>query len=274
MATIKGDRMMTARLFDLSGRKAFITGATKGIGRAVADAFADHGATFVLTSRSQAEAEEVALTIDQRVGRGAAFGMAADLADLARTIEAYDEAVKLLGQIDILVCNAAALPNAFAAADKIDLREYERMVSVNIVNNAGLINHAAAAMKERRDGDLLVTTSSTGVWPAFGVMPYGVSKAGLNFLVEALGAELAPYNVRVNAVAPGLTRTAAMEERSRLDPEFMQTLTKSIPLRRVVEPEAIAAGMVFLASSGGRSMTGQILSIDGGRPGLGAADDL
>jgi len=94
-------------------------------------------------------------------------------------------------------------------------------------------------------------------------------KGRLNFLVEALGAELAPYNVRANAVAPGLTRTAAMEERSRLDPEFMQALTRSIPLRRVVGPEAIAAGMVFLASSGGRSITGQILSIDGGRPGLG-----
>lgn len=261
---------MRDSLFDLTGTKAFITGATKGIGRSIADAFADHGATFVLTSRNQADADAVAREINQRIGREAAFGMAADLADLAQSIAVYDEAVKLLGRIDVLVCNAAALPEGFGPADATDAQEYARLMNVNVVNNAGLLNHAAKAMKERRDGVLLVTSSAAGIWPTFGVLPYGVSKAGLNFLVQALGEELAPYGVRVNGVSPGLTRSASMEETFRQEPERMQELADSVPLRRIVEPEAIAAGMVFLASTAGRYMTGQIISIDGGRKGRGA----
>lgn len=261
---------MVRNLFDLTGKTAFITGGTKGIGYAIANAFVDHGATIVFTSRTADAVKVVADEINQRAGRNAASGVVADLADVAQTLAAYDQAVESLGRVDVLVCNAAALPQTFGPADQTDAAEYARLVNVNIVNNAALMNHAAVDMKARRDGDILVTTSASGVRPSFGVLAYGVSKAGLNFLVRGLGAELAPYNIRVNGVSPGLTRTAAMEERTRQDPEWIESLTAGIPLGRVVEPEEIAAGMVFLASAGGKSMAGQILNIDGGEPGTGA----
>ncbi|MFB0874911.1 MULTISPECIES: SDR family NAD(P)-dependent oxidoreductase [unclassified Sphingobium] len=264
---------MTGKLFDLTGKRAFITGATKGIGYAIANAFVDHGATIVLTSRTLDAVKAVADEINARVGREAAFGMAADLADLPQSLQTYDAAADLLGQIDVLVCNAAALSNTYGPAAKSDASEYARLMNVNIVHNAAMMNHAAVAMKARRDGVILVTTSASGVRPSYGVLPYGVSKAGLNFLVRALGAELAPFNVRVNGVAPGLTRSAAMEETMRRNPAYVEGLKADIPLRRIVEAEEIAAGMVFLASAGGRSMAGQILQIDGGEPGPGVPKD-
>jgi NAD(P)-dependent dehydrogenase (short-subunit alcohol dehydrogenase family) len=142
-------------------------------------------------------------------------------------------------------------------------------MQANIVNNLGLMTHAAGAMKERRDGVILVTSSAGGVRPAYGVFPYGVAKAGLNFAVRNLGAELAPYNVRVNGVAPGLTRSWSLEQTMKEDPAVVERFKQGIPLRRIIQPEEIAAGMVFLASEGGKAMTGQMIVMDGGEPGPG-----
>jgi NAD(P)-dependent dehydrogenase (short-subunit alcohol dehydrogenase family) len=105
--------------------------------------------------------------------------------------------------------------------------------------------------------------------PAYGMLPYGVAKAGLNHAVRSLGAELAPFNIRVNAIAPGMTRSWSLEEETKRNPEVVERYARSIPLGRIIEPEEIAAGMVFLASTGGRSITGQVIVIDGGEPGVG-----
>lgn len=260
---------MTSTLFDLSGKTAYITGATKGIGRAIAQAFVDCGATIVISSRTANDVDEAAAAINAAAGRQAAFGITADLADIPQSLLAYDRAAELLGQVDTLVCNAAALPQTFGPLQATDPAEFARLVNVNIVHNAALMNHAGAAMKARGDGVILVTTSASGVRPSYGVLPYGVSKAGLGFLVRSLASEFAPFNVRVNAVSPGLTRSDAMTQRTAEDPDYIDRLIADIPLQRVVEPEEIAAGMVFLATTGGRSITGQVISIDGGEPGPG-----
>jgi NAD(P)-dependent dehydrogenase (short-subunit alcohol dehydrogenase family) len=258
---------MAQPLFDLTGRKAFITGATKGIGRAIAEAFADHGADIALTSRHKSEATAAATEINARVGRGVAIGIQSDLYDLADTIRGYDEAAGHFGRIDILVCNAAATTSIFGAAAEFSTEEFTSLLQANVVNNSALMNHAAVAMKERRDGVILVTSSASGLRPAYGVYPYGVSKAALNHAVRGLAAEFAPFNVRVNGVAPGLTRSWSLEQSMKEDPSVIDMFKKKIPLGRIVEAEEIAAGMVFLASAGGRSMTGKILVIDGGEPG-------
>lgn len=256
-------------LFDLTGRTAFVTGATKGIGRAIAEAFADHGATLILTSRHLNEAQTAASEINSRTGRKAATGMESDLLDLPGTLAAYDAGVELLGRVDILVCNAAATPSTFGGAADFTVEEYSRLMQGNVVNNIALMNHAATAMKQRRDGVILATSSAAGVRPAYGVFPYGVSKAALCHAVRSLGAELAPFNVRVNAIAPGLTRSWSMEQAMEHDPEMIETFKQGVPLRRIIEAEEIAAGMVFLATEGGKAIAGQTIAMDGGEPGPG-----
>jgi len=245
---------MTESLFDLTGKFALITGATKGIGRAIAEAFVDHGATIAVTSRK------------------AAIGVAADLHDRATLIAAYDAALEHLGRIDVLVCNAATVPSNYGAADETPLEEYSSLMESNIVNNAALMLHASKAMKARRDGVIVAVSSTGGINPTYGAMPYGVSKAGLNFFVKGLGGELAPYNVRVNAVAPGLTRSWSMEQSVKAHPEAMANFTKRVPLGRIIEPKEIAAGVILLATEGGKAMTGQIISMGAGDRGYGAPE--
>ena len=260
---------MLRNLFDLTGKTAFITGATKGIGRSIVEAFVDHGATVVLSSRKGHEAEAAALEINARYGREAAFGVEADLGKLDQMLAAYDSAVTRLGKIDVLVCNAAETPDGFGAAADFPREKYVRLMELNIINNAMLMNHAAVAMKARRDGVILATSSAAGSRPSFGIFPYGVAKAGLNHVIRGLGAELAPYNVRVNAVAPGLTRSFSLEHAIKETPEAIEQFRLAVPLGRIIEPEEIAAGMVFLASEGGKALTGQVILMDGCEPGSG-----
>jgi NAD(P)-dependent dehydrogenase (short-subunit alcohol dehydrogenase family) len=260
---------MPQPLFDLTGKRALITGATKGIGRAIAEAFVDHGATVAITSRDAGDAADAARAIDARAGRKAAIGVGCDLDDLNATLAAFDEALDRLGAMDVLICNAAATPSRYGAAADLPIDEYEHLLQTNIVHNLALMNRAATHMKERGEGVILVTSSGAGMRPAYGMLPYGVAKAGLNHAVRSLGAELAPFNIRVNAIAPGMTRSWSLEEEMKRNPEVIERYARSIPLGRIIEPEEIAAGMVFLASTGGRSITGQVIVIDGGEPGVG-----
>lgn len=257
---------MRSAMFDLGGKVVLITGASKGIGRAIAEVFVDHGATVCITAREQANAEAAAAEINARAGRESAFGFAADIHDLPTMIAAHDAVATRFGRVDVLVCNAAATTHSFGEAASFPLDEHASMMQANIVNNVALMSHAAVAMKERRAGVILATSSASGVRPAFGVFPYGVSKAGLNFAVRALAAEYAPFNVRVNAVAPGLTWSWSLREALKENPEAIERFKAMIPLGRIVEPEEIAAGMLLLASDAGRSITGQVLAIDGGEP--------
>jgi NAD(P)-dependent dehydrogenase (short-subunit alcohol dehydrogenase family) len=264
-----GDDCMSGSLFDLTGKRAFITGATKGIGRAIAEAYVDHGALVALTSRHGAEADAAAREINERVGRDAVIGIESDLFDLPKLLASYDEAVAHFGQIDVLVCNAAATSSIFGSAPDFSVEEYTHLMQANIVNNIALMNHASAAMKERRDGVILATSSASGHRAAYGVFPYGVSKAGLNHAVRCLAGELAPFNVRVNGIAPGLTWSWSLEQSMKEDPEVIERFKRGIPLRRIIQPQEIAAGMVFLASEGGKAMAGHIIVMDGGEPGTG-----
>lgn len=260
---------MAQNLFDLSGKFAFITGSTKGIGRSIAEAFVDHGATVAVTGRNAADAEAAAAEINARAGRDAAFGVAYEVGNLDSSIAAYDAAVARTGRMDIVVLNAAALPESYGPAADISIDEFRQLVNANIVNNTGVINHAAKAMKERRDGVILVTSSAGGLRPSFGVFPYAVSKAGLCFVVRSLAPELAAYNVRLNAVAPGLTMSYSLAETMKHNPDLIEGFKSTIPLQRITQPEEVAAGMIFLASTAGRSITGQTIAIDGGEPALG-----
>ena len=265
---------MTYPLFDLTGKKALITGSTKGIGREIAEAFADHGAQVAVCGRKLADAEAAAADINARVGREAAFGLAADLMDRTGLIAAHDTAVARMGRIDVLVCNAAMTPEDYCSMLDYPADGYSKLMEGNIVNNAALMSHAARPMKERRDGVILATSSGGGINPGYSTVPYGISKAGLNFLVAGLAAELAPFNVRVNAVAPGLTRSWSMEQTMKHNPAAMDVFVSRVPMRRIIEGREIAAGMVFLASEGGKAITGEVIAMTAGTAGNGAPPDV
>jgi len=264
---------MASSLFDLTGKTALITGSTKGIGREIAEAFVDHGAQVAVCGRKLADAEAAAAEINARVGRDAAFGLSADLMDRGSLFAAHDAAVARMGRIDVLVCNAAQTPTEFGSMLDYPAEGYITLMEGNIVNNAALMNHAARPMKERRDGVILVTSSGGGLHPAYATVPYGASKAGLNFIVAGLGAELAPFNVRVNAIAPGLTRSWSMEETMKHDPKAADMFLSRVPMRRIIEGREIAAGMVFLASEGGKAITGETIAMTAGTAGNGAPPD-
>lgn len=261
---------MTDSLFDLTGKFALITGGTKGIGRGIADAFADYGASFAITGRKLEDAQAAAAEINARVGREAVIGLSAEIADRASLIAAHDAAEAHFGRIDVLVCNAAVVPTHYGSVFDWALDEYSALMEANVVNNAALMMHAAIPMKARRDGVIIATSSSGGIWPSYGGIPYSVSKAGLNFWVRGLAAEIAPYNVRVNAVAPGLTRSWNMVQEEKKNPEAMKMYESRVPLRRIIETREIAAAAVMLASVAGLGTTGQVIAVAGGEPGNGA----
>jgi hypothetical protein len=250
-------------LFDLTDKVAVITGSSRGIGRAIAEQMAAHGARVVISSRSAADCEAVAESISSDHPESA-IGVAADISvesDLRRLVSQTQRA---FGQIDVLVCNAASSPGTtpLSALSADDLRA---MLDHNVVSNHVLIQLVAPQMMERGDGSIIIVSSIGGLRGSPGIAGgYAVSKAGDFQLARSLAVEMGPRNVRVNCIAPGLTRT----ELARAlwdDPERLASLTARTPLGRMAEPEEIAGAAVFLASRAASYITGETIVIDGGK---------
>jgi NAD(P)-dependent dehydrogenase (short-subunit alcohol dehydrogenase family) len=255
---------MSSSLFDLSGKAAIITGSTKGIGRAIAEAMAAHGAGVVICSRKAeacaAVAEGINAAHPQGPGRAVAIpaniGRKEELASLvAQTRAAF-------GRIDVLVCNAAVNPYYGSMQDLPD-DAFEKILKVNIMANHWLIQMVLPEMIARRDGSIILVSSIGGLKGHDKLGAYCISKAADFQLVRNLAYENGPHNVRVNAISPGLIRTdfsRALWE----DPENLARRTAHDPLRRIGEPEEVAGIAVYLAARAGSFTTGQNFVIDGG----------
>ncbi len=249
-------------LFDLTGKVAIITGSTKGIGKAIAERMADHGAKVTISSRKGAACDEVAAAINAQ-HPGAAIAVPANISskdDLQRLV---DETRKAFGKVDILVCNAASNPY-FGPMGGISDDQFRKILDNNIVANHWLISMVAPEMVERRDGAIVIVSSIGGLrgTPVLGA--YGISKAADMQLTRNLAVEFGPHNVRVNCIAPGLIRTdfaRALWE----NPEILKRSTEHTPLQRIGEPDEIAGVAVFLASAAGSFTTGQTIVTDGGQ---------
>lgn len=255
---------MTSKLFDLTGKVALITGSTKGIGRAIAQEMARHGARVVVSSRTGEACTAVASEINAELadGPGGAIAIPANIGrkeELERLVGATRAA---LGHIDILVCNAAVNPH-FGPMSELPDRAFEKILSTNILSNHWLVQMVLPGMIERRDGAVIVVSSIGGLRGHSTLGAYCVSKAADLQLVRNLAIENGPHNIRVNAISPGLIRTdfaRALWE----DSDLLNRRVARDPLRRIGEPEEIAGIAVYLASRAASFTTGQNFVVDGG----------
>jgi len=251
-----------ASLFSLAGKVATVTGSTRGIGRAIAERLAEHGARVVISSRKPEACAEVRDAINRARGEGAAISVPANISSKEALRHLVDETTRQLGQVDILVCNAASNPY-FGPLAGIEDEQFRKILENNVIANHWLIGFAAPQMIARKDGAIIIVSSIGGLRGSPVIGAYNISKAADFQLARNLAVEYGPHNVRVNCIAPGLIKTdfaRALWE----DPENLQRRTAATPLRRIGEPDEIAGAAVFLASQAGAFMTGQSLVIDGG----------
>ena len=253
---------MVSGLFDLTGKVAIVTGSSRGIGKASAEALASHGAKVVISSRKQDACDEVAAEINSRHGEGTALAVAASISDKEALKHLVDETRRAFGRVDVLVCNAASNPY-YGPLEGIADDQFRKILDNNILSNHWLIQMVAPEMRERREGSIVIVSSIGGLRGSPVIGAYNVSKAADLQLARNYAVEFGPDNVRVNCIAPGLIRTdfaRALWE----DPERAKATNSTTPLRRIGEPEEIAGAVVYLASRASAFMTGQAMVIDGG----------
>ena len=249
-------------LFDLHGKVAVVTGSSRGIGRAIAERLAEHGAKVVVSSRKQDACDAVAAGIDAARGAGTALAVAANISrkdDLAALVERTQAAFR---RIDILVCNAASNPYYGPMAGIAD-EQFRKILDNNVLANHWLISMVAPQMIERRDGSIVIVSSIGGLRGSPVLGAYCISKAADLQLARNLAVEYGPHNVRINCIAPGLIKTDFAKALWD-DPDTLREATRTTPLRRIGAPDEIAGAAVFLASPAGSFMTGQTIVVDGG----------
>ena len=248
------------KLFDLAGKVAIVTGSSRGIGRAIAEGFAEAGARVVISARNQAPCEEAAEAI--RAKGGEAIAVTCRISDQAQIENLVAKTRETWGGIDILVCNAAINPHYGRLEDLTD-QVFERMMTNNVLSNLWLSKLVVPDMKAKRDGSIIFISSIGGLKSSTVIAMYGVTKAADIALCRSLAAEWGPDGVRVNCIAPGLVETdfaRALYE----DPERRARREAETPLRRLGQPEDIAGAALLLASRAGAFITGQTIIVDGG----------
>ncbi|MFI6604557.1 SDR family NAD(P)-dependent oxidoreductase [Nonomuraea sp. NPDC050536] len=245
--------------FGLDGRKALVTGASKGIGRAIALAYAEAGADVALVSRSAEALSEVAKEVEA-LGRQALV-IPADLTDREAAAASVQAAIEGLGHVDIVVNNAGG-SNFLVEFKDLRLSGWDKLMRLNL-DSAMTVCHAIAPhLLERRTGSV-INVASVAALGAPLLAPYAAAKAGLVALTKTLAVEWAGAGVRVNALCPGWTATDLNRNLWEDEPTSASTVA-GVPMRRWGTPEEMAHPAVFLASDASAYMTGQILFIDGG----------
>lgn len=249
-------------LFDLTGKVALLTGASKGMGLAMASALADHGATVVISSRKQDQVDQAAAGINAKFEDERVIPIVCNIGykeQLANLVAAAHDAA---GPIDIVVGNAGVNPY-YGKTSEIPDDAYEKTMRANVQSNLWLAQLVAPDMVANGGGSMMFTSSIGAFKPSEMLGTYGMSKLALIGLVRNLAQEFGPSGIRVNAVCPGLIRTDFARELWD-NPEVEARIATEIPLRRLGEPEDLAGIVVYLASDAGRYMTGQALTVCGG----------
>ncbi len=243
----------------LENKVALVTGGSRGIGRAIAKGLAQSGADLIIASRKIDDLEKVAEEI-RNMGRKA-LAVATHIGRLDEIRNLVDKAIAKFGRIDILVNNAATNPTMAAAID-IDDRAWDSIMNLNLKGLFFLSQAVARIMKEKGGGKIINVASVAGISPD--ILPiYSISKAGVIMATKVMAQQWAVYNIRVNAIAPSLTKTK-FSEPLWSNQDILNIAMSRTPLGRPAEPEDMVGAVIYLASDASSYVTGQVLAIDGG----------
>jgi len=247
------------RNYDLGDRVAIVTGGGRGIGKVIALGLAECGAKVVLASRTQ---EELGAAVEEIKGNGGeALSVVTDLMDTQQILSLVAAAKEGYGRIDILINNSA---RSFMRS-LLEIREdgYDKIFDVNVKAAFLLSRETAKIMMEQGGGRIINITTVGAVRGGSGMGLYHASKAALNMLTKCMAVEWAPHNINVNAVGPGLTKTA-FSEPIWSNPEVEKNIASRIPKGRLAEPEEIVGSVLFLCSEDSSYITGTTIYVDGG----------
>ncbi len=249
-------------MFDLTNRVALLTGASKGMGLAMAKGLAQQGATVVISARKMPALEDAAEQINREAGRECAVPLPCNIGDKDQVHALVERTRADVGPIDILIGNAGVNPY-YGPTSQIPDDAYEKTMAANVQSNLWLAQMVVADMIKKGAGSMMFTSSVGAFKPSVKLGTYGMSKLALIGLVRNLAAEFGPGGVRVNAICPGLIRTDFARELWD-SPEGERRAREEIPLRRLGEADDLAGVAVFLASDASKYMTGQALTVCGG----------
>ena len=242
----------------LKDKVAIITGGSRGIGYATADAFLREGATVILTASSQASADKAVAQLKQKYPDSIIDGISPDLSSLESVRNSFLIATAKYGCVDILVNNAGVSEST--PFSQYTEEDFDRVMDLNVKGVFNATRVASDCMIARGSGVILSTSSMVSIYGQPSGIAYPASKFAVNGLTVSLARELGPKGIRVNAVAPGITETDMMKA---VPKEIIEPMIRQIPLRRLGKPEDIANAFVFLASDEASYITGVVLSVDG-----------
>jgi NAD(P)-dependent dehydrogenase (short-subunit alcohol dehydrogenase family) len=252
---------LTVSLFDLTGRKAFVTGASRGIGQVIAVALAEAGADLALVARGE---EGLNATAEQVTAHGRkAFVIPADVTDADAVAGAVGTAIQRLGHVDVVVNNAGG-SNFMVPFLDMRLPGWDKLLRLNLTSAMYVCHAIGGHLAERGRGSVINVASVAGLTASPLVSPYGAAKAGLISLTKTLAVEWAARGVRVNALCPGWTATELNRLLWEDETAGKQTIA-TVPMQRWGRAEEMAGPAVFLASDASSFMTGQVLVVDGGQ---------
>ena len=252
--------MTENQFFNFTGKVAVVTGASKGIGEAIARYLANFGAKVVISSRKQDDLD--ILAAEMRQGGGDVTAIEAHMGDMAQVKNLFDKTVEIYGGIDILVNNAAANPH-FGPTVECPEAAFDKIMEINVKAPFVLSKLVQPVMKQRGGGSIVNISSIAGITPDPGLGMYSVSKAALNMLTKVTAKEWGSDSIRVNSVCPGLIKTKfskALWDNEKILDHF----TKKLPIARMGTVEEVASLILYLASDASGYCTGGIYTVDGG----------
>lgn len=245
---------MTSGLFDLSGKIAIVTGSTRGLGYAIAEAMIAHGATVVVSSENADDTAKAAAALG-------ATGITCDVGDDAAVAALVVQTVERFGGIDILISNAGITGKT--VADPVDMTSFDRVIAINLRSMVLLTKHVLPVMAGRPGASIVLMSSISALRGNARIDAYAMAKAGITALARNIAVQWGPKGVRCNAIAPGLIDTA-LADVFKADTAVFERRMQMTPLRRMGQPSEIAGAAVFLASPAGGFVNGQVLVVDGG----------
>ncbi|GAB3023140.1 SDR family oxidoreductase [Bowmanella dokdonensis] len=252
--------MSPSNPFDLTGKVALVTGASRGIGEAIAKSLAAQGARVIVSSRKLEGCEQVAGQIRQAGGQAEA--MACHIGDLAAMQQTVAQIIERFGRIDILINNAAANPY-FGPIDKTPVEAFDKTLEINIRGYFYMTNLVGQQMKKQGSGSIVNVASVNGVIPGEGQGIYSITKSAVIAMTRAHAKEWAARGIRVNCLLPGLTNTKFASAITD-NPDIMKQVLPHIPMGRAAEPEEMTGQVLYFASDASRYTTGACVNVDGG----------